>query len=342
MKNTKTISKREMLRKRKQKKRNKAILMIIFFLLLFFIGAGGFYVYDILSSTTKVEISKDKETLNIPSYVSEKKDIVNIALFGLDKREKNEPSRSDSIIIVTVDTKHEKLKMTSLMRDTYVEIDGHGKDKLTHAYAFGGPELAIKTINKNFDLNITDFVAVDFGELAKIIDALGGVTVDVKREEIKHINDNVKEQAGLTNTQATYVSNSGVQKLNGIQAVGYARIRATAGGDYERTDRQRTVLEGMFQSVKSAGLTEYPSIMKELLPLVETSLSTTELLKLGTNALTIGVSTIEQSRYPLDEHLHEGFIGKLWYIQYDREETIEALHEYIFEDSSVSFKNDSM
>ncbi|MDZ7548740.1 LCP family protein, partial [Clostridium perfringens] len=135
--------------------------------------------------------------------------------------------RSDSIMILTLDSVHNKLKLTSIMRDSYVNIPGRGLDKINHAYAFGGPELAVRTLNENFDLNIKEFMAVDFTSLPTIIDKLGGVTINIIPEEISHI-------PGITS--------AGNQVLNGKQALAYSRIRYASGGDYKRTERQRTVV----------------------------------------------------------------------------------------------------
>lgn len=136
------------------------------------------------------------------------------------------------------------------MRDSYVDIEGHGKTKLNHAYAYGGPELAIKTINSNFKLNIRDFVAVDFYGLENIIDTVGGVEIPVRSDEIKYINSYMQGTAKVENKAVQEVQNPGLQNLNGMQAVAYARIRYTSGGDYERTERQRTILTAVMNKIK--------------------------------------------------------------------------------------------
>src|SRR5699024_9711213 len=141
---------------------------------------------------------------------------MNIALFGLDKGQDGEGSRSDSIMIASVDKHHKKIKLTSIMRDTYVEIEDRGMDKIGHAYAFGGPELAMKTINQNFNMNIRDFVSIDFSGFQKIIDAIGGVEIDVKPNEVSHVK----------------IDGSGLQTLSGEQALAYSRLIKTDNVDY--------------------------------------------------------------------------------------------------------------
>ncbi len=149
----------------------------------------------------------------------------------------SERGRSDSIIILSIDYVHNKLKLSSVMRDTYVYVEGHGNTKINHAYAYGGPVLAIKTLNSNFDLNIKDFVAVDFEGFKKIIDILGGVEIEIKDYE-------------LPTMETVGIYEAGIYNLNGEQALAYSRIRKQGSGDYERTDRQRRVLEALFRKDK--------------------------------------------------------------------------------------------
>ena len=165
-------------------KGKKITIWILGVILVVILGAvGGVYFYGnyLFNKLEKVEI--DKDNIGITEEVEEKlsqysDSIINIALFGVDAVD-GEAGRSDSIMIATIDTVHKKLKLTSIMRDSYVAIDGHGNDKINHAYAFGGPQLAIKTLNENFDLNIEDFAVVNFETLPKIIDKLGGIELDI-------------------------------------------------------------------------------------------------------------------------------------------------------------------
>ncbi len=135
----------------------------------------------------QVDIPKTDGDLGIKDGIREDKNIINIALLGIDRRSPNERGRSDSMMIATIDKIHKTIKLTSLMRDTYVDIPGRDKDKLNHSYAFGGPELVIKTINENFDMNIREFAAVDFQGFIEIIDILGGVEIEIKSNELSHV-----------------------------------------------------------------------------------------------------------------------------------------------------------
>lgn len=203
------------------------------------------------------------------------------------------------------------------MRDSYVAIEGHGDDKINHAYAFGGPQLAIKTLNENFDLNIDDFVAVNFTTLPKIIDMLGGVTIDITSEEVSHIPG---------------IDAAGTYTLTGEQALSYSRIRYASGGDYVRTDRQRAVLSKVFEKVLSINVTQYPSLLSEILPMVQTNLDYSEILNLGNQVLKMGVTNLEQERFPRDGYCEGKMIDKIYYLTFDKENTVQQLHDYIFED----------
>ncbi len=235
-------------------------------------------------------------------------------------------------MIISLDKKHKKVKVSSIMRDSYVDIDGHGKTKLNHAYAYGGPELAIKTINSTFKLNIRNFVAVDFYELEKIIDTVGGVEIPVRSDEIKYINIYMQETAKIQGKSVQEVQKPGLQNLNGMQAVAYARIRYTSGGDYERTERQRIVLTAIMNKVKKLGPTEFPKVVSALLPNVESSFSSTEIMKMGTSAFALGIDNIEQQRFPLDDYCQGKLIDGVYYLLFNEEKTINQIHKYIFED----------
>ena len=307
------------------KKGNKIALWIIGIILgVFIIGIGGVYIYGnyMFNKVEKIEV--DKNDVGITEEVEEKlspysNSIINIALFGVDSADVS-TGRSDSIIIATIDTIHKKLKLTSVMRDSYVNISGIGNDKINHAYAFGGPQLAIKTLNENFNLNIEDFVAVNFESLPKIIDMIGGVTVDITSEEVSHIPG---------------IPSAGTYNLNGAQALSYSRIRYATGGDYVRTERQRTILTKIFEKVLTINPMKYPSLLNEVLPMVQTSLDYSKILELGTEVLKMGVTTLEQERFPLDGYCQGEMIDGVYYLTFNKALTVEQLHNYIFEDVRI-------
>ncbi|MGL5150176.1 MAG: LCP family protein [Clostridium sp.] len=296
----------------------------------------GTYTLINLSKIKTNKILKDNESLGISNYgnaqSSLNKNIINIALFGLDARSEGETSRSDATMVLTIDKKSKKIKLTSLMRDIYVPIDNHSKDKLNHAYAFGGPQLAIKTINKNFDLNIEDYFSIDFNKMEKAIDALGGVDLDIKEYELKEVNRVIIEFAGERGIKASTISSPGIHHLNGMQALAYTRIRAVGNGDFERTERQRTIMTALFKKARNTGISEIPKIITSLLPLVETSMSKTEIILLAKDILTAGLINLETMRFPLDNFCEGAIIDGTWYLTFDSSNTKKQLKEYIFND----------
>jgi LCP family protein required for cell wall assembly len=313
----------------------KLLLNGFIIIALVIVGMFGFTLYELRKVNT-TKISKTNENLGIKSTGNlEKEDdrkVINIALFGVDRRVKSEPSRSDSIMILSIDIKNKEIKMSSIMRDTYVQIKDHGETKINHAYAFGGPQLAIRTLNENLNLDIKNYVTVDFFNLEKIIDAIGGVTVDVKQDEISSLNINMLEAANIEKKSITEIVKPGLQKLNGPQAVGYSRIRHDAEGDFRRTERQRIVLAAMITNIQSLGITEYPSVVSKLLPLTETSMSSLDIIKLGTRVFTANIKTLQQERFPVDGYWEGKIMDGVWYLVADMETTVDQLHKFIYED----------
>ena len=337
------------------------ILLIIMLVILFIISGGIGYTYYQISKVSTTKISKSNEDLGIKpevlkqieeqkiegkkieenkikdNKIKEKKvesgtEIINIAFFGVDRRYKNEPSRSDSIMVLTVDEKHKKIKMSSIMRDTYVHIKDHGMTKINHAYAYGGPELAIRTLNDNFNLDIKNFVTVDFFNLESIIDSLGGVSINVRADEIKLINSYMEEIGLLERQSFKAVIITGVQNLNGKQAVAYSRIRYTAGGDFVRSERQRTVLSALLKKIQSAGKLQFPTIAAKLLQYTETSMSSIDIIKLGTAIFTNDIRNLDQERFPVDGYCKGEMIGGVWYLVSDIKATKLHIYKYIYED----------
>lgn len=315
---------------RKKKRRNRRILISILSILLFVLVAAATYFITILNSVEKVEIKQDHVSVGIDKTLEFDDSITNIAFFGVDSRD-GDVGRSDATMVLTIDKKHNKVKLTSLLRDSYVSIDGHNKDKLNHAYAFGGPQLAIKTINKNFGLDIKDFVKVDFGQLVDVIDALGGVEVTIKDYELNQVNQYIQDVARETKKTASSVK-VGTQNLSGVQAVGYTRVRYAGNGDVERTERQRTVIDAIFNKIKTAGVSQYPKIVSKLLPLVDTSLSSKEIVSLGLSMLNNGLKDLQMTEFPLTNKAQGKTINGVWYWVFDLEDNKNLIRDYIYED----------
>ncbi len=293
----------------------KKVLIIIATILIFSLSALGSYLLSMVGKLNNVGLNDSDLGIEKSKNTSSK--IKNIVLFGIDQTE-GDIGRSDAIIIATVDSLHKKLKLTSISRDSYVNIEGHGYDKLNHAYAYSQEELAIKTINQTFGLDIADYAKVNFNNLKDIIDTLGGIDITVEDSELGDLNG--------------VISTSGRQHVNGTQALAYSRIRKNSGGDDSRTERQRMLLTEIFNKVSTVGILKLPSMVNDILPHVQTSLSTSEVLSLGTKVLTSGMTDIEQLRFPLAEHSKGDSIDGIYYTTFDEEITKEQIQKYIYED----------
>lgn len=307
-------------KKSSKKKKQKYIILGIILPILAIAGMAGGYVWAMFSKMEKIDL--DKDNLGSNKELSEKyKGITNIALFGVDSADGN--GRSDSMMIATLDTINKKIKVTSIMRDSYVKISGHGNDKLNAAYAYGQEELAIKTINENFDLNIEDFATVDFASLPKIIDKIGGIEVDVSTAERDELNRHLID--------ASPVSGTGIQKLTGGQAMAYCRIRKGVGDDFGRVERQREVLDQMLNKILNISPTKYPGLLNEVLPMVKTSLSANTIMALAGEVVKIG-NNLEQNRFPTDDNLKSENINGADVLTFDKVRAKDEMHEWIFGD----------
>ena len=235
----------------------------------------------------------------------------NIVIFGVDDRTDSFSGRSDSIILVSINKKTSEVKLCSVYRDSYLKLTDRSLDKITHAYAYGGPELAISTLNQNLDLNITEFATVNFDSTQKIIDSVGGITLQIDSDEVKHI---------------TGINSAGKHHLNGSQALQYSRIRYEEGGDYKRTERMRTVLTAVFDKVKTLGLNELNNLANELLPLVKTNISTLDIISLLPHLPSFKVNTNIGWPYEV-----KGITLDRWYgVPVTLEENVSKLHEELF------------
>lgn len=260
--------------------------------------------------------------------------IVNIAVFGVDGREDVDGDRTDTIMIATADFDHNKIKVSSLMRDTYVYINEKYKfDKLNSAYAFGGADLAIKTINQNFDTSITDYITIDFTAMVAMVNSVGGVTVDIDSyEELEWVNAYLDDVNEKVNTGTPHLEDIGSQLVDGSQALAYCRVRYVGDGDFDRTLRQRIVFEQALSKALALKPIEQFDLMKKTLPYIDTSLSTLEFIKYGINFMMMPSREIVQSRFPTDEFIILDYIGDVSYIiPDDLVDNVKALYEFIYE-----------
>ncbi len=251
-------------------------------------------------------------------------DVINVAVFGLDTRNENSfKGRSDSIIIVSINPVEKTVKLTSILRDSYVAIEGYKNQKITHAYAFGGAELAIQTLNRNFHLNIQDYATINFYKLAKAIDVLGGVDVDITESEMHQIND-IGDDEGRVIEQVTEY---GHVHLNGDQAAVFVRLRKY-DSDVARSNRQKMVINALIEKARQVNPTEYAKVVKSIMSLCETSLSFSEVMTLV--PLINEDIKIQTLTIPNEDEAIGGVYEGAWVWRYDLDKASHRILEFIY------------
>lgn len=321
-------------RRKRQKRKIILVIVVILLALVFLAVAFAWTKYDKMGKV----LIRDKD-VKINELSIETKEALegyeSIALFGLDNRSTGnfESGNSDTIIVVSINKKTGEIKMASVYRDTYLDIDENKFRKANAAYANGGPKQAIEMLNKNLDLNITDYVSVDFSSLVEAIDLLGGIDLDeLTEEEAGYLNSYIDSTE--YSYKSEHVSAGTNVHLNGVQATSYARIRYTTGWDYKRTERQRTVITKMFEKAKQCDLLTLNKMMDEILPQISTSLSVTELLGLASNAAKYNMG--ENTGFPFDKE--SGNVGSLgdMVIPVDLENNVLQLHQFLYSNESYT------
>ena len=320
--------------KNKRKGRGLKIALIILLLILVIIAAifGGayWYVEDKLGKMQQVKISD--EELQINDEVEESlSGYRNIAIFGVDSRSSNlgKGNRSDCIIIASINEKTKEVKLASVYRDTYVQIQGHGLDKINHAYSYGEAPLALGTLNTNLDLNVKEFITVNFDAVAEAVDELGGVQINVEQNEIEYLNMYQTETSKVTGKEIKQVTKSGLQTLNGVQAVSYGRIRYTAGGDYKRTERMRDVIEAMLKKLQTKSIGEINTLLDNILPKIYTNISTGSIISEIPSITKYKITDSIGWPYNI-----KGKTMTLWYgIPITLESNVVQLHQELFGES---------
>lgn len=286
------------MKKRKSLRTVRLVIYIVLLLVMLMLIAGLFFLSKLeeiqTHPLTQVTVN-DIQDQNIDDYT-------NIMIYGVDSRANDlvENTRSDSIILATINNKNHKVTLTSIYRDTYVQIDGHGMTKINHAYAYGGPDLSVNTINQNFDLDVEDFITVNFSALANVIDDLGGITLKITKAERKWVNAYARDVARINGTEFTKIEKPGKQTVTGVQAVGYCRVRYTAGGDFTRAKRQRKVIQAIFDKAKKTNPIKLYQVMEDMLPQIYTSLSTADILGLAARLPLYDISNSKGFPYDLE------------------------------------------
>lgn len=264
-------------------------------------------------SSKPVEVVIDWPT--IPKIKSD--GVIKILLLGVDVWEDGSRGRSDVIMLATLDEKSGALSLTSFQRDTYVQIPGYKDNRINAAYAFGGTKLLKQVLELNFGITVDGVVVIDFTHFEQLIDALGGVEIELTQKEADHLN---AQGASLV---------AGSNHLNGKWALAYSRIRKI-DSDFGRTNRQRTVLNAIFQAYKDMSISEIPGMLGTVLPMVSTDMSDGEIISYATKVLSAGASTINSKSIPFTGAYKNQVIRKMQVLVPDLKKCHEALQNYIY------------
>lgn len=278
---------------------------------------------------------KDEAVKNTEEQGTMVEGITNILLVGTDGEYIEKWNRSDSMMVVTIDSKNKDIRISSIARDTYVDIPGYSTEKLTHAYAYEGIDLLKEVFKVNFNLNIDKYIAVNFVSFMDIMDELGGVEVNVEEKDIKEINKYIDACYGYYKNKdekdKEYITKSGVQRLNGYQALAFSRIRYTDSA-FARDNRHREVAESVYKEFAQKGVETYKKCAEIILNNTKTNISPIEMMNLAYTVLKINDKDIDQFQFPLEEYRNGHIISKQkgWVLEWDKEPNLEAWHKFIF------------
>ena len=329
-----------MSRKKKNWSTTKKVVLSLVMVLVILIGTVlGFYKHI----KNKIYVKKEPSISNNDSEFKEVEGITNVLLIGVDARNLDEPCRSDSMIIATLDNNNKKVKLTSLFRDTLVDIPGHGEAKLNAAYMLGGPELLMKTVKETYNVSIDKYIIINFWGFETIVDYIGGIEVDVKDYQLEELNKYIGESTGGNDCP---VEKAGIQTLNGKQALSYARIRYNVGDEYERTDRQREVIFKVIEKLQNTKPSKYLGIMNTMLEYIKTNIDPLEALNMAYTIYKLPSLDVEQLQIPLvalSETRNYKELGSVFLM--DRLQNASVLYNFIYENkypNEEEFNYDSL
>ena len=309
----------------------KRVAFILIGLIVTICLSGFGYVYFKLN---KMYV-KDEAVKSTEEQGTMVEGITNILLVGTDGEYIEKWNRSDSMMVVTIDSKNKDIRISSIARDTYVDIPGYSTEKLTHAYAYEGIDLLREVFKVNFNLNIDKYIAVNFVSFMDIMDELGGVEVNVEEKDIKEINKYIDACYGYYKNKdekdKEYRTKSGVQRLNGYQALAFSRIRYTDSA-FARDNRHREVAESVYKEFAQKGVETYKKCAEIILNNTKTNISPIEMMNLAYTVLKINDKDIDQFQFPLEEYRNGHIISKQkgWVLEWDKEPNLEAWHKFIF------------
>ena len=311
----------------------KKIAVCLGSLILCLLASGVVYAASKLGKLDTQEIPKEDIVINadVQEKLADLGDgYLNVALFGVDSRQGDleKGTRTDCIIVASLNKKTKEVRMVSVYRDTLLDLSEGTLQKCNAAYSFGGPAQAINMLNMNLDLDIQNYVTVDFAAIADAIDLLGGLDIEIIDAEVDPMNKYIGETASVAGKEANYISGPGMQHLDGVQATTYARIRSTAGGDFKRTERQRIVIEKVVEKAQKSDLKTINSIIDTVFPNISTNFSIAEILNYAKYFAEYKLG--ENSGFPFDKTTDTiSGLGSI-VIPVTLEDNVKQLHEFLF------------
>lgn len=319
--------------RRRKKKKNKVILFAVEIIVLVALLIGLLVYFKLNKVESGIgDIDKDEVNIELDSQTAEAlKGFTNIALFGLDNRQTGnyDGGNSDTIMIASIDNDTKQVKLISVYRDTFLNVKDDTYAKINSAYAYGGPKNAIAALNKNLNLDIVNYVAVDFGAVVEAIDLLDGIELTLTDQEVQIMNDNyIDEINKVTGHKSGKLSGGGTYTVDGVQALAYCRIRYTAGDDFKRTERQRTVLTKMIEKAQGSSISTVSSLIDSMLGDISTSFTGKELLALVSSIMDYKLADTHGWPFELCTGSY-GSKGSL-VVATDLETNVKELHEYLF------------
>ena len=340
--------------KKKAARRRRRTMLFVAEIIVLAVMLGFLYTVLKTEKVDKIKIDEESIVMDMNENVETNevmKGYRNIALFGVDSREGalGKGTRSDTIIIASINQDNGDVKLLSVFRDTYLNLGNDSYNKCNAAYAKGGPEQAITMLNRNLDMNITDYITVGFDGLIEVIDALGGVEINVTEAEISHLNNYQISMVGKTTDGKNFtaeagkdytpVTSAGLQTLNGLQATAYCRIRYI-GNDFQRAQRQRDVITAISEKAKKANISKLNDVVNGVMDNVSTSLDVSEIL--GVLKDIGNYSVVANDGFPFEKYRATGTVGSKGscVIPQDLKKNVEELHAFLFNENDYQVSSE--
>lgn len=353
-KNGKRPGNKKMSAKKKAARRRRRTMLFVAEIIVLAVMLGFLYTVLKTEKVDKIKIDEESIVMDMNENVETNENMKgyrNIALFGVDSREGalGKGTRSDTIIIASINQDNGDVKLLSVFRDTYLNLGNDSYNKCNAAYAKGGPEQAITMLNRNLDMNITDYITVGFDGLIEVIDALGGVEINVTEAEISHLNNYQISMVGKTTDGKNFtaeagkdytpVTSAGLQTLNGLQATAYCRIRYI-GNDFQRAQRQRDVITAISEKAKKANISKLNDVVNGVMDNVSTSLDVSEIL--GVLKDIGNYSVVANDGFPFEKYRATGTVGSKGscVIPQDLKKNVEELHAFLFNENDYQVSSE--